>query len=270
MKYILVFLFFVSGSALAKCDKNNFDQCKTCDQLSKAVDLSEPDRGDYYRGALWNGLYASYVRNCPAVAEKLLEHGATPSLGGANAALPVVVSGKWPHDNKKINEDWLALLIKYKVNINHIPNERRSSYEIYLNNKELIEYPDIWQKFMDYSHPAPIDMARNIEWCSDKERMPILFKVLDICTLNEIHELDDNISPASDIADAVMESCKEDLKYVSDAFLCQALEADKKISDNEKIEWFKEMETKAYNDIYSKRRKIIMKKILEIRSNNRN
>ncbi|MEW0490218.1 hypothetical protein AB0U78_11230, partial [Escherichia coli] len=56
-----------TAASSLQCNKDNFDACKTCEQLSKAIDLKEPNRGDYYRGALWNGLYASYVINCPVV-----------------------------------------------------------------------------------------------------------------------------------------------------------------------------------------------------------
>ncbi|MEM8013025.1 hypothetical protein Q4R53_12240 [Morganella morganii] len=233
MKYILVFLFFVSGAVLAKCDKNNFDQCKTCDQLSKAIDLSDPDRGDYYRGALWNGLYASYVRNCPAVAEKLLANGATPSLGGWNAAFPIVISGEWPHNNKAINEKWKNLLIKYNVKLDLIPEWRKSPYEIYMNDPSQIDYEDIWNDLMLASNPAPILAARNIEWCSSDENMAkVKIEMIGCSTLN-INKFDDKISTASDIAEAVLAKCKNELSVFSDAVICTVV--NKKNIQDEKI-----------------------------------
>lgn len=270
MKYLLTLvLLFISSIAYSKCDSNNFDQCKTCDQLDKAIVLSEPDKGDYYRGAFWNGLYASYVRNCQGVAKKLLDNGATPSIGGGNYALPLIIAGKWPHENIAINEEWKDLLIRHGVNINLIPDGNKSPYEVYINNRDWVDYENIWNDFMSFSKPGPIDISRNIEWCADKSRMPVLLKVLDMCTQSQINLLDDNISPASDIADVVLSSCKDDFKFVTDAILCQALMDTKNMSKYPKEQMFKEMETKTFNDLLAKRRITVIKKVLEIRSSKR-
>ncbi|MGQ8453212.1 hypothetical protein ACUTFJ_26990 [Klebsiella pneumoniae] len=80
-----------TAASPSQCNKDNFNACKTCEQLSKAIDLKEPNRGDYYKGALWNGLYASYVINCPVVAEKLLSNGAIPSYGGYMGSMGAVL-----------------------------------------------------------------------------------------------------------------------------------------------------------------------------------
>src|SRR3982074_428139 len=64
------------------CSSSDFQACKSCKQLEAAVDLKQPNAGDYYSGEEWNGLYAAYFLNCPIIAAKLIKVGANPSSGG--------------------------------------------------------------------------------------------------------------------------------------------------------------------------------------------
>ncbi|MGF7408514.1 hypothetical protein [Providencia alcalifaciens] len=224
MKYLLtVVLLLMSGIAYSKCDSNNFDQCKTCDQLDKAIVLSDPDKGDYYRGAFWNGLYASYVRNCQNVAKKLLDNGATPSLGGHNYALPVVISGNWPHENKSINEEWKNLLLKYNVKLDLIPEGEKSPFEVFLNNPKAIYYKDIWAELIVESDPKPVDPARNIEWCASDDNANAITLVLSSCINNGMNDLEDGISTVSDVADAIISSCDDYIRGTSNLVLCRLI-----------------------------------------------
>ncbi|MGF7480918.1 hypothetical protein [Providencia sp. SP181] len=270
MKYVLtVALLSISGIAYSKCDSNNFDQCKTCEQLDKAIVLSDPDRGDYYRGALWNGLYASYVRNCQGVAKKLLDSGATPSFGGWNSALPIVISGKWPHENKTINEQWKNLLIKYNVKLDLIPEWGKSPYESYVNDPSQIDYEDIWNELMLASKPAPILAARNIEWCSsEKNRAKVKIDMI-MCSSINITKFDDNISTASDIAEAVLVKCEDELSVFSDAIICTVVN-EKNIQD-EKIRAIEFNSLRKNHDTYlrDKQKSEIIQWVLESRRNAR-
>lgn len=107
----LLLLLVQSAWAQGLCSTSDFQLCKTCAQLEMAVDLKQPTAGDYYRGAEWNGLFAAYHLNCPAIAAKLIKAGANPSSGGTMGSMIVTVANKWPHNNKKINEAWAALLL---------------------------------------------------------------------------------------------------------------------------------------------------------------
>jgi len=93
------------------CSTSDFQSCKNCAQLQAAVDLKQPTAGDYFRGAEWNGLFSAYVLNCPVIAAKLLKAGASPSSGGSSGSMILTVASKWPHNNKKINDAWAALLL---------------------------------------------------------------------------------------------------------------------------------------------------------------
>lgn len=136
----------VSWAETRTCSPIDFQSCKSCDQLASAVSLKEPDSGEYYRGAEWNGLYAAYVLNCPIVAAKLLEAGANPASGGTWGSLIMTVAGKWPHNSKQVNEAWAALLLSAGADMDTSLNWRDHK-----NTKEVLaeelsyrpDYPDL-------------------------------------------------------------------------------------------------------------------------------
>lgn len=270
MKYVLtVALLSISSIAYSKCDSNNFDQCKTCEQLDKAVVLSEPDKGDYYRGAFWNGLYASYVLNCQGVAKKLLDSGATPSLGGSNYALPVVVSRKWPHENKSINEEWKNLLLKYNVKLDLIPDGEKSPFEVFFNNPSRIEYMDIWAYFVAESNPKPVDLARNVDRCASDDYVEAVKLVLSSCIYDGIDNLDDGISTASDIADGIIHSCEKNLRSMSDAITCKII-VDEKITDFKLQEsTFNILKKGTFDNVIKYQREDLITRVLENRNKKR-
>ena len=107
----LISVIVFSPLSNAACSKSDFQSCKTCAQLEAAIDYDNPNAGDYYRGALWNGLYSAYLRNCPIIGAKLIKAGANPASGGSFGSMIVTVSQKWPHDDKKINESWASILL---------------------------------------------------------------------------------------------------------------------------------------------------------------
>ena len=117
--FILLFsLMTITTSANARCSITDFQQCLSCDELSEAIDINQPNAGDYYRGAYWNGLYMAYVRNCPNIGQLLLDHGASPVTGGYEGLMILEVSGSWPHNDQAINSKWVDLLLKYGATMN--------------------------------------------------------------------------------------------------------------------------------------------------------
>lgn len=114
-------LFLVAAqAALAQdrsCSASDFQACKSCAQLEAAIDLKNPTAGDYYRGAEWNGLFSAYVLNCPIVAARLIRAGANPASGGSSGSMILTVASKWPHNDKKINDAWAALLLTAGANM---------------------------------------------------------------------------------------------------------------------------------------------------------
>ncbi len=95
----------------SECSAQDFQGCKTCDELENAIDYRQPDAGDYYRGAQWNGLFASYVNNCPLIAGRLIHEGANPASGGPQGSMILAVASKWPHDDEEINTVFAAILL---------------------------------------------------------------------------------------------------------------------------------------------------------------
>ena len=145
---ILVTLFVttaIHANETGKCDLKDLQRCNSCGALERAVNLKQPDIGEYYRGAYWNGLYAAYRLNCQKVAIKLLDNNANPNLGGSSGSMLVSISGAWPHNNKEINKQWMDMLFKYKVDAtwkSSITN--MTAKEIVEQELEIIDYPDIW------------------------------------------------------------------------------------------------------------------------------
>lgn len=92
-------------------------ECKSCDQLYNSLAGKKPDFGDYYHGAMWNGLYTSYRLDCPAVAIELLRHGANPNVGGSMGSMAYTLT--WPRhegENATINKEFGVILAVYGLN----------------------------------------------------------------------------------------------------------------------------------------------------------
>ena len=149
---LTVLLFALSPCAEAQdssCAPSDFQACKTCDELESAVDLKRPNLGDYYRGAQWNGLFAAYKLNCPIVGVALIAAGANPASGGLFGSMIISVSGNWPHDDKKVNEAWAAMLLLAGVVTDTRISERQnnSTKDLLLESGITLEYPDIYELF---------------------------------------------------------------------------------------------------------------------------
>lgn len=140
-----------SASAQSRaCSPSDFQSCKSCAQLEAAIDLKNPNAGDYYRGAEWNGLYAAYVLNCQVIAAKLIKVGANPSSGGTSGSMIMTVAGKWPHNNKKINKAWASLLLASGADIDSPLNwrDRKSTREVLAEESWYKpEYNDLFSLF---------------------------------------------------------------------------------------------------------------------------
>lgn len=65
--YLLLLLLLTTTQVHAVdsrvCYEGDLQACRSCDALAKVVTKSQPNDGEYYRGARWNGLYTAYVHN---------------------------------------------------------------------------------------------------------------------------------------------------------------------------------------------------------------
>ncbi|MBI1860145.1 MAG: hypothetical protein HYR96_04410 [Deltaproteobacteria bacterium] len=158
MRSAICILVLVSSIASARskpseepieCYSGNFQACKSCKTLAAATSKAEPNEGEYFHAAQWNGLYAAYVHNCLAVAEDLLKRGADPSSGGALGSMILTVVDKWPHNNKRVNEKWAALLKKYRANPQKkVGPEDSTPMGLMAMLHSKPDYPDLWARFL--------------------------------------------------------------------------------------------------------------------------
>lgn len=266
-------LSFVAINATAasssKCNKDNFDMCKTCEQLSKVIDLKNPNRGDYYRGALWNGLYTSYVINCPSIAENLLSNGAIPSYGGYMGSMGAVLTRKWPHNNEAINLSWANLLIKHGFDVNKHTGSYKSATEVWAVDQDQIEYRSVFDKLVQSSEVKPLDPSRNLEWCASEGYRSVVVYSLNTCIKNSIQRLDDGVSSASDISSAAVNSCSSDVENFMEHVACKS--AVKEISDKEKSDVYQLLtsDSQMNKNVIDMLKERNIEKVLEFRAANR-
>ncbi|WP_368294644.1 hypothetical protein [Klebsiella pneumoniae] len=258
-----------TAASPSQCNKDNFNACKTCEQLSKAIDLKEPNRGDYYKGALWNGLYASYVINCPVVAEKLLSNGAIPSYGGYMGSMGAVLTGKWPHNNESINLLWADLLIKHGLDVNERTGDYKSATEVWAVNEKQIEYKSVFDKLIKSGEVKPLEPSRNLEWCASEGYRSVVVYSLNSCIKNSIKRLDDGVSSASDISSAAVNSCASDVENFKKHVACKS--AVKEQSDKERVDIYQLLisDSKMNKNIIDLLKERNIEKVLEFRAENR-
>ncbi len=153
MRVLLVLLVFFSSvlsfaSTARVCNVSDLQACKSCAVLETVLVDASPNAGEYYHAAQWNGLYAAYIQNCISVAEKLLNRGADPNLGGSSGSMVISVSKKWPHYNKNVNREWALLLLKYGASAsNAVLAENKTPDEIQSDYNFIPDYPDVWALF---------------------------------------------------------------------------------------------------------------------------
>ncbi|QPT15236.1 hypothetical protein I6G37_09970 [Serratia rubidaea] len=262
----LASLLFSFGAIAGQCSKDNFDQCKTCDQLSKAIDIKNPNHGDYYRGALWNGLYASYVRNCPAVAKKLLSNGAKPTLGGPMGSMGAAIAQKWPHNSESINMLWADMLIKGGFGVSDYTGDYKSAIEYWALNPDSVEYKSVWNRLVSSSERKPLEPSRNIEWCAGEGYKSVTYYSLKSCTDKAISRLDDGISPASDISSVAVMSCQEEVNKFIAGVACRVADKQYSDSDKKKMYDFVYNDKKSNSEITNRLKEKTMEQVLEHRS----
>lgn len=130
------------------CSESDFQACRSCESLEKAVNYSEPSLGDYYKGAEWNGLYSAYVLNCQAIGRKLLEAGASPEIGGSYGSMLYSVSSKWPHNDVRINKAWAKMLLEFEPDISKsLPGANSQSTAELMYSGELIDVDSTSPRF---------------------------------------------------------------------------------------------------------------------------
>ena len=137
----------VSHAGSRSCRIDDLQSCRHCVQLNSTLAGKDPNIGEYYRGALWSGLYASYVLNCQSIGRDLLERGANANAGGDYGLFSVTLTQKWPHNRKEINLQWLRLIRTHGLSAKWTsPFSKQNSIEIVNSGVIVPDYRDIWEE----------------------------------------------------------------------------------------------------------------------------
>ena len=157
MSFILLFSLITittSANAVRLCSITDFQLCSSCGELSEAIDITQPNAGDTYRGAYWNGLYKAYVLNCPNIGQLLLDNEASPVTGGHEGLLIYAVTNKWPHNDEAINSKWVDLLLRNGAAMDMpIEYDPQRTTTLTLNSRRdkgfsiSVDYPHLLKKF---------------------------------------------------------------------------------------------------------------------------
>lgn len=127
-----------------------------------AVNYSNANAGEYFRGAEWNGLYSAYRLNCLDVGRSLLSAGANPAQGGSLGSMILTVSNAWPHNNAQVNRRWASILIEAGARmdsaINSPVGRDANSIRKAISDSSQVDYPYILDMFM-LSSPANEKLA---------------------------------------------------------------------------------------------------------------
>ncbi len=102
-------------------------------------------------------MYAAFVHNCQALGTKLIHAGADPLNGGSFGSMILTVASKWPHNNKKINEEWAALLFTAGARLTQTLKNDPLNYDETPSTATILERESSWYK-PDY--PQIIELFR--------------------------------------------------------------------------------------------------------------
>jgi ankyrin repeat protein len=125
------------------CRMDDLQSCKSCSSLKASISSEGLSDGEYYRGALWNPLYAAFVNNCISIGKQLLDAGVNPNAGGEFGLFLLSLTQAWPHNDKKTNATWRSLVISHGANLDWIsPISHKSARQIIAEKGLLPNYPD--------------------------------------------------------------------------------------------------------------------------------
>jgi hypothetical protein len=127
----------------ADCRMDDLQLCRSCSALKMAIASHGLTEGEYYRGALWNPLYAAFVNNCLSLGAEILKLGANPNAGGDYGLFMLSLTQQWPHHNKQINSAWRDLVVAYGATLDWVsPLSNKSARELIADKEVVPDYPD--------------------------------------------------------------------------------------------------------------------------------
>lgn len=153
-------LMTLSGTALAAsadtdaeraCSFQYMRGCKTCADLSTALEGIQPYDGRYEEDIKWSPLFGAFLKNCQRLALHLIEErNADPSYGGRHGSMLITVSTYWENRNPRVSAQWARILKRLGADADTvIPDSGKSSRQLVEQGIIEIDYPEIWAELAE-------------------------------------------------------------------------------------------------------------------------
>lgn len=147
-------LMALSGPAAAAADEDrscsfqDMRACRTCAELSTALEGIQPYDGAYEDDIKWTPLFGAFLKNCQRLALHLIEdRQADPTYGGRYGSMLITVSTYWENRNPRISAQWARILKRLGADADTvIPDSGKSSRQLVEQGVVTIDYPEIWEE----------------------------------------------------------------------------------------------------------------------------
>ncbi|MFA7504114.1 MAG: hypothetical protein WCZ28_05395 [Burkholderiaceae bacterium] len=139
-----------ADSDRASCSFEEMRSCRTCAELSVALEGISPHDGRYEQDIKWSPLFGAFLKNCQRLALHLVEdRHADPSLGGRFGSMLITVSTYWENRNPRTSAQWARMLERLGADPDTVlPDTGRSSRQLVEDGVVEIDYPEIWEELM--------------------------------------------------------------------------------------------------------------------------
>ena len=128
------------------CSFQEMRNCRTCAELSTALDGISPHDGRYEDDIKWSPLFGAFLKNCQRLALHLVEEQkAEPALGGRYGSMLITVSTYWENRNPRTSAQWARILKRLGADADTVlPDAGKSSRQLVEQGVAKIDYPEIW------------------------------------------------------------------------------------------------------------------------------
>jgi hypothetical protein len=130
------------------CSFQDMRACRTCAELSDALEGIQPYDGAYEDDIKWTPLFGAFLKNCQRLALHLIEdRQADPTYGGRYGSMLITVSTYWENRNPRISAQWARILKRLGADADTvIPDSGKSSRQLVEQGVVTIDYPEIWEE----------------------------------------------------------------------------------------------------------------------------
>lgn len=131
-----------------RCSFQEMRSCRTCSELSVALEGISPHDGRYEDDIKWSPLFGAFLKNCQRLALYLVEEQkADPALGGRHGSMLITVSTYWENRNPRTSAQWARILKRLGADADTVlPDTGKSSRQLIEQGIAKIDYPEVWQE----------------------------------------------------------------------------------------------------------------------------